>query len=109
MSPITPHRVSAFEEPSPCFLEQARMHASTAKACLRRLSDWVNSVNRFQAVSLLISFILVGYLRLVLLTKSLHTAYSRDQFWGAYYQQRPFQVLWAPWRPECLPSATTFG
>src|SRR5438477_3601 len=25
------------------------MHASTAKACLRRLSDWVNSVSRFQA------------------------------------------------------------
>src|SRR5579864_5556576 len=27
----------------------ARMQASTAKACLRRLSDWVNSVSRFQA------------------------------------------------------------
>src|SRR5215469_2467063 len=27
------------------------MHASTARACLRRLSDWVNSVSKHQADS----------------------------------------------------------
>src|SRR5579872_4575022 len=27
------------------------MHASTARACLRKLSDWVNSVSKLQAAS----------------------------------------------------------
>src|ERR1700683_3086413 len=33
------------------FREQARMQASTASACLRKLSDWVNSVSKHHALS----------------------------------------------------------
>src|SRR5215469_2436609 len=49
MSPTTPQRFSASGDPSPYLREHARMQASTASACLRRLSDWVNSVRSCQA------------------------------------------------------------
>src|SRR5580700_7605535 len=53
-----PHRSSSdnpssdapeLPEPAPNFPAQARMQASTASACLRRLSDWVNSVSKHHA------------------------------------------------------------
>src|ERR1035441_9068151 len=44
-----PHRFSSSGEPFPHLREQARRHASTASACLRKLSDWVNSVSKHQA------------------------------------------------------------
>src|SRR5579863_5737341 len=52
MSPTTPQRFSSSAEPLPNLREQARMQASTASACLRRLSDWVNSVSKLHACSL---------------------------------------------------------
>src|ERR1700686_3286718 len=42
---------SEFPEPATNFLEQARMQASTASACLRKLSDCVNSVSKHHADS----------------------------------------------------------
>src|SRR5579872_369651 len=60
MSPTTLHKFPASGDPSPYLREQARMQASTASACLRRLSDCVNSVRSCQAASLLgISFIFI--------------------------------------------------
>src|SRR5277367_6756451 len=50
-----PHRFSSCWESSaepPNLREQLRMQASTASACLRRLSDWVNSVSKLHACSL---------------------------------------------------------
>src|SRR5271170_6299961 len=40
-----------FPEPAANFREQARMQASTASACLRKLSDCVNSVSKHHADS----------------------------------------------------------
>src|SRR5580704_12381714 len=58
MSPTMPHRSSLDNpgsdtpEASPSnFREQARMQASTASACLRKLSDCVNSVSKHHADS----------------------------------------------------------
>ena len=44
-----PPNFNGFREPSPYFVAHARMYASTASACVRRLSDWVNSVRSSQA------------------------------------------------------------
>src|SRR5580658_5757239 len=77
MSPTMPHRSSsdspsadASELPeSPANLrEQARMQASTASACLRKLSDWVNSVSKHHADSrsiMLFNLFSAGFRRLV--------------------------------------------
>src|SRR5258708_5455756 len=51
MRPTTPQRLSASAEPSPNLREHARIQASTARACLRKLSDWVNSVSKQYADS----------------------------------------------------------
>src|ERR1700726_3939383 len=45
----------------PNLCEQARIHASTASACLRKLSDWVNSVSKHHADSR--SIMLLAYLQ----------------------------------------------
>src|SRR5579871_5604469 len=58
MRPTRPHRFSASGDPSPYLREQARMQASTARACLRRLSDWVNSVRSSQAACLVLTSII---------------------------------------------------
>src|SRR5437899_1940410 len=42
---------SASSSGTPNFLAYARMHASTARACLRKLSDWVYSHSKPQADS----------------------------------------------------------
>src|SRR3989442_15738865 len=47
MRPTTPHLSSS----SPDFRAYARMQASTASACLRKLSDWANSVSKPHAES----------------------------------------------------------
>src|SRR5271169_2696620 len=63
MSPTIPHRSSSdnpssdapeLPEPAANLPAQARIHASTASACLRKLSDWVNSVSKHHAASRLI-------------------------------------------------------
>src|ERR1700683_2589007 len=65
MSPTIPHKSSwdnlnsaaiAAPELDPNFREQARMQASTDSACLRKLSDWVNSVSKHHALSRSIMF-----------------------------------------------------
>src|SRR5712691_13530245 len=42
---------SGFADPAANLREQALMHASTASACLRKLSDCVNSVSKHHADS----------------------------------------------------------
>src|ERR1039457_2521233 len=78
MSPTMPHKSSSdspssdnaeLPEPSANFREHARMQASTASACLRKLSDWVNSVSKHHAVSrsiMLFALFLRDLARLVL-------------------------------------------
>src|SRR6266852_7390142 len=65
MRPTTPHLSSS----SPDFRAYARMQASTASACLRRLSDWVNSVSKPHAESrsFMVSYLFSPGFRLVIL------------------------------------------
>ena len=85
-------RFSFSAVPSPNFLAHARMQASTASACLRKLSDWVNSVSSSHACSrvwmvpsLKVQGLRVKQCYIVRSTAGSHRAMSELAKWDNFY------------------------